>query len=201
MPWSNLFLFLICKESKFSHKSFNRTYTPFQSSMNSFIRSPYHDNLNSRFSTLQHRFQDLGAPLKSFSGSISFDVLCNQVPAGSKSYNSTFYLFENVFKLLDSNYAFVKGLSFNIRTIVQVTVDTTVSPALVSNRIRFLVILNAGGVKKNQYIDFDINSSGTCVSDTDFEASTSNSSVSQKMKDLNFFQIVKKMTIFYKVLD
>ena len=135
----------------------------------------------------------------SFSGSVSFDALCNQVLSGSKSYNSLFFLFANVLYLMDSNFSTIDTFSLDMRVILMPSVDTSVEPPLISGQVRFQILLDGGGVKKNESVVFSLNNSGLCVSESEFRVSPSDSSVSQKMKDLNFFQILSKVTVFYKV--
>ena len=101
---------------------------------------------------------------------------------------------------MDSNFSTIDTFSLDMRVILMPSVDTSVEPPLISGQVRFQILLDGGGVKKNESVVFTLNNSGLCVSESEFRVNPSDSSVSQKMKDLNFFQILSKVTVFYKVV-
>lgn len=180
---------------------FHISFSFYKPSFSSYLRSPFLDLRNSRFVTFSPRFDSLDIPLLSFSGSVSFDALCNQVMDGARSYNSTFLIFSNFLFLMDTSLSILDTFFFDLRLIFQPSIDTSTSPASISGLVKFQILLDAGGVKKNEFVTFTLKNSGSCVSDSEFHGATSDSFVSKKMKDLNFFQVLSKITVFYKVFS
>ena len=154
---------------------------------------------NSRWNNFgkYHRIMDI--PIFSFSTSFSFDSILNQVFSGSKTFTLNIALLQDNIYFYDSDSKLDFSAFVGVRLIFSPIVNKAFDPPQIGGTISFLVYHKAGNEMARETTVFDLKPFNLCSSDSDFPSDIADPFISEKLRNLNYFQVLNKMSIFYSV--
>ena len=140
-----------------------------------------------------------GQPSLAYSGSVSFDAVVNQPRGTTASHSADFSVFRMLLDFFDEEHAFLHSYSFEVRLQLSPEVNLEVTPPQVSNKVRLRAELRSDKASTNRSVSFNIREAASCSDDDSVGLDLSNESLSRKLRSLNYFQVLSKLTLFYTV--
>ena len=198
-------------------------YSPEQYSPSSISHSAslYLTENNSQWKEETKYFDFQEFPILSFSTNFSFDALWNEISQQVNEFIYSTILLKETIKLLDPNGQPIPSVVFSVKLILNPIVDMTSSSFSVSNKMTFRLTLQMEGQGEEEddneskgaseseddedegsglkVIEFDLKAPAFCSNDSDFPVDLSSPFVSQKLQNLNYFQVLSKISFFYSV--
>lgn len=169
-------------------------------SLNSWIRHPFLTKNNASWQEITKRFAFSMAPLLSQSGSFSFDAISNEVSVATTQPLLETSLLTRYVQFFDSAHkeAFKAFLEVSVR--LHPSIDRSANPPSVGGTLRFDVSLSGGTEAATDHLVLSLKPRALCTSDAEFPVELSDKSLPDRLRDLNFFQVVNKVSLAYKVV-
>lgn len=155
---------------------------------------------NQRWDILAARQNFKNYPFFTASGGLSFDILFNEVSNSGSSIHFVTALFVDSFNFFDESGGKIGFINFNVTITVDMTVNS-INPLDLSGYIRFKYTLKTNKERIIENINFYIKKEADCIGENEFIQGSSDSFIPEKLRTLNFFQLVKKVSFFYSVLS
>ena len=169
------------------------------SSIDSFLQTPYFDYNFVQFFTYASFLKNIGMPLISVCESFSFDAVTNQRKNSFQKYYLLTLLNRKVVDLKDADNHDVKTFFYEVRALLTPNIDTTFDPPYISGRIKIILLLNNGDSTTTESVEFSLVTNEPCTSDDQILVDPTVFFIRGKSEDLNFSQFLNKVTVFAQV--